>query len=72
MHHFKFYGAATVGTKGQIVIPAEAREELKMGEGDKVVIVKAHHHNGLLLLNAEVLENHLADMQAKLKNQKEL
>jgi len=33
-----FYGTATVGTKGQIVIPAEAREELKIKEGDKVTV----------------------------------
>lgn len=32
-------GAATVGTKGQIVIPVEAREFLGIKPGDKVFIV---------------------------------
>jgi AbrB family looped-hinge helix DNA binding protein len=32
-------GAATVGTKGQIVIPIEAREFLGIKPGDKVFIV---------------------------------
>jgi AbrB family looped-hinge helix DNA binding protein len=30
---------ATVGTKGQIVIPREVREKLGIGAGDKVVIL---------------------------------
>ena len=31
-----FLGSATVGTKGQIVIPADAREAMQIKEGDKV------------------------------------
>lgn len=34
-------GTATVGAKGQIVIPAEAREKLGIQPGDKVFIVCA-------------------------------
>jgi len=34
-----FCGSATVGTKGQIVIPAEAREKLGIQPGDKVFIM---------------------------------
>jgi bifunctional DNA-binding transcriptional regulator/antitoxin component of YhaV-PrlF toxin-antitoxin module len=30
-----FYGSATVGERGQIVIPAEARAELGLTPGDK-------------------------------------
>lgn len=37
-HKPVFYGTATIGTKGQIVIPAEAREDLNMQPGDKVVV----------------------------------
>ena len=36
-HHKKVYGVGTVGEKGQIVIPVEAREELKIKTGDKFV-----------------------------------
>lgn len=71
MDHFKFYSAATIGSKGQVVIPMEAREELNMKEGDKVVIVKAPHHDGIIIHKAEILEKHLADMQEKLNNQEE-
>jgi AbrB family looped-hinge helix DNA binding protein len=71
MNHFKFYSAATIGSKGQIVIPMEARDELNMKEGDKVVIVKAPHHDGVLIYKAEILEKHLASVQEQLKNQEE-
>ncbi len=39
MHDKKLYGTATVGTKGQVVIPAEARRELDMKEGDRLYVV---------------------------------
>jgi AbrB family looped-hinge helix DNA binding protein len=35
-----FYGTATVGDRGQIVIPAEARKALDINPGDKVLVVK--------------------------------
>jgi AbrB family looped-hinge helix DNA binding protein len=38
MHHCKkFYGVGTIGEKGQIVVPIEARDELKIKTGDKFV-----------------------------------
>ena len=36
-----FYGSATVGERGQVVIPAEARQELGIEPGDKVLFM--HH-----------------------------
>ena len=42
------YGAATVGTKGQIVIPAEAREVLNIQPGDKVMIIGHAHKKAVL------------------------
>lgn len=33
-----FYGVATIGAKGQIVIPAEAREAFDLNAGDKVIV----------------------------------
>lgn len=34
----KFYGATTIGEKGQVVIPAEAREAMKLNKGDKLLV----------------------------------
>ena len=35
----KIFGVATVGTKGQIVIPSEARKALDIKSGDKLIIL---------------------------------
>lgn len=43
-------GMATVGAKGQIVIPAEARRELGIEEGDKLVILRGRTNKTLLLV----------------------
>lgn len=63
MDHFKFYGSARIGSKGQVVIPAEAREELAIKEGDNVVIMKAPFHDGVMVLRSEVFEKHMEEMQ---------
>lgn len=34
----KFYGSTTLGEKGQMVVPAEARESLKLKKGDKFLV----------------------------------
>ncbi len=33
-----FYGATTIGEKGQVVIPAEAREAMGLNKGDKLLV----------------------------------
>jgi AbrB family looped-hinge helix DNA binding protein len=34
-----FYGSATVGERGQVVIPAEARKRMDLHHGDKVLVL---------------------------------
>lgn len=43
MHDKKLYGAATVGTKGQVVIPADAREALNIQAGDRLYVMGSQH-----------------------------
>ena len=38
MHKPRFYGTTVVGERGQAVIPAEAREALKLKKGDKLLV----------------------------------
>lgn len=40
----KFYGKVPVGTKGQIVIPAEARKNMGIKPGDNVIIISGPPH----------------------------
>lgn len=41
----KFFGKVPVGTKGQIVIPAEARKAMNIRPGDSVVIISGPPHD---------------------------
>ncbi|MEW6524144.1 MAG: AbrB/MazE/SpoVT family DNA-binding domain-containing protein [Bacillota bacterium] len=50
-----FYGAATVGERGQIVIPAEARKRYGIEIGDKLMVFGRHHGGGLILMKAELV-----------------
>lgn len=38
-HWCKIYGTATIGSKGQIVIPKEVRDILKLTEGDQLLVL---------------------------------
>jgi len=44
-----FLGAVTVGERGQIVIPAEAREAYGLRGGDKLLVFHHPEHCGLMI-----------------------
>lgn len=56
IHTKKLYGTATVGSKGQVVIPSDAREELNIKPGDRLYVVDAMHGSGVVLLKEEMLQ----------------
>jgi len=56
MEDRKLYGTATVGTKGQIVIPADAREEMGIKSGDRLYVVGKPDGGFVGLLKEETLE----------------
>lgn len=62
-----FYGASTVGERGQIVIPAEARTELDIHPGDKVLIIRHPVHKGLMIFKIDHIREFLDDMDQTLK-----
>jgi AbrB family looped-hinge helix DNA binding protein len=66
-----FYGTATVGERGQIVIPAEAREELGFQAGDKLLVMKHPLHAGLMVFKIEAAQEFLAEVQASFDSLKE-
>ena len=65
---FKCFGSATVGLKGQVVIPANARKELGINNGDTLLAFKAPHHQGLVLIKAEAMEQVLTMMSEQLSH----
>jgi AbrB family looped-hinge helix DNA binding protein len=68
IHNKKLYGTATVGTKGQIVIPAEARKELKIEEGDRLYVIGSPESGFLGLLKEEALQEIMQHMTAQIEN----
>jgi AbrB family looped-hinge helix DNA binding protein len=72
---FNFYGMATVGERGQIVIPAEARKSANILPGDKVLVV-GHPPNGLMILKMDAmklflssLKDDFAEMESRINEQ---
>ena len=45
----KFLGITTLGEKGQIVIPAEARVALKLMKGEKLIVMSAHEDTFIIM-----------------------
>lgn len=49
----KFYGSVTIGERGQIAIPAQARRDHSFEPGDKLLVLGSP--DGLALMSAERL-----------------
>ncbi len=60
----KLYGTATIGSKGQVVIPVEAREELNLQTGDRLYVIGSTHGGGVVFLKEEMLEKMVEQMSA--------
>lgn len=62
-----FYGLATVGTKGQLVIPAKAREEFGIQAGDTMVIIGIKDHAMLGICPVSSVEEMLSQMAKRME-----
>jgi AbrB family looped-hinge helix DNA binding protein len=60
-----FLGAVTVGERGQIVIPAEAREAYDISGGDKLLVFHHPGHCGLMVTRVQDVQ-HLLESARKL------
>ena len=67
MHDKKLYGTTTVGTKGQIVIPALAREELGINTGDKMYVIGSSHKGVVMLLKEDRIEKFIERMNLQVE-----
>ena len=70
MHDKKLYGTSTVGTKGQVVIPADAREELNIQTGDRLYVVGSEKGQFVGFIKEDQLRkmlDHLTDNVDQLK-----
>jgi len=55
----KFFGFITVTNKGQIAIPIALRKELKIKQGDKMVVLKRNDNNGMNLIKVDAIDDFL-------------
>lgn len=58
----KCYGSTIVGSRGQIVIPIEARKELGMGMGTRLLVFRSLEGEALLLLRSDAVEQFLGQI----------
>ncbi len=66
-----FYGSATVGERGQLVIPAEARKGMDITPADKLLVLGSPQVNMLIMVKAEHLTGFMSKMTGILKQFKE-
>ena len=55
------WGTVTIGSKGQIVIPKNARDTFDMKEGDRLVVL-GDELQGIALIKAEIFEKQMQEM----------
>lgn len=60
------FGTTVVGPRGQMVIPVEARKELGIDTGDKLLVFGHFNGRGLILVKVDVAEELLNIMSSKL------
>ncbi len=68
----RFYGLTTIGEKGQIVIPAEARETLKLEKGDKLLVMSGPSQDVLMLAKPAQIEKFITQLNEHASSMKEI
>ncbi len=60
-------GTATVGTKGQVVIPVEAREKMGVKPGDKLVALYIDDHKTVAFISESEVQSMINRMGSHLE-----
>jgi AbrB family looped-hinge helix DNA binding protein len=69
----KFYGATTIGERGQVVVPAEARKDLNLAPSTKVMVFSGGPiGEGLLILKADSIAEMIARANQMLSGVKDI
>ncbi|QIZ11181.1 AbrB/MazE/SpoVT family DNA-binding domain-containing protein [Priestia megaterium] len=55
MNHGKIFGTTSMGERGQVVIPSEAREELGIKSGEKFVVFGDARKGTVILVKSEIM-----------------
>ncbi len=69
----RFYGATTIGERGQVVVPAEARKDLDLTHSTKLMVFSGGPiGEGLLLLKADTVSEMVARASQMLSGFKDI
>ena len=60
------FGTAVLGPRGQLVIPVEARKELGIDAGNKLLVFSHYDGQGLIFIKVEAAEELLNIMSSRL------
>jgi AbrB family looped-hinge helix DNA binding protein len=72
MHDKQLYGTATVGTKGQVVIPADARDALDIQAGDRLYVVGSPEKKWVGFIKEEQLRDMLDQITNNIEQYKDI
>lgn len=61
MRHGKCYGSTVMGERGQVVIPAEAREEIGLEPGEKLLVFGNPDRGVIIIFKSDIMAR-FADM----------
>ncbi len=59
------FGTAVVGERGQIVIPKELRDQLKLKKGDQLMLI--YHNDSVVILPRDKMEAFVTQLTTTLK-----
>jgi AbrB family looped-hinge helix DNA binding protein len=57
------YGVVTVSEKGQIAIPVQLRNDLDVGQGDKLIVLKRKDDAGFSLIKLDTMDEFMYRIQ---------
>jgi len=62
----EFYGSVTVGERGQVVIPAEARRDFGITPNTKLLVFSGPDKKALMFIKADSITDFIANATARL------
>ena len=68
----KFYGSVTVGERGQVAIPIEARRDLKIEPNTKLLVLSGPGKKALMFIEADSVTEFIANATARLSHFEEM
>lgn len=62
-----FFGSVTIGDRGQVVIPAEARNQLGWQPGEKLLVMRHPIYKGVMMFKIESVREFLDEFARQLE-----